>query len=77
MADDLTFAQLYADLVEATAHNDPPPESFGVAQFAEDTGLSVNRALDVLKAMRARGQIEGDKFAINGSCQWRFWFGSG
>jgi len=47
-----------------------------VAQFAEDTGLSVNRALDVLKAMRARGQIEGDKFAINGSCQWRFWFGS-
>jgi len=26
--------------------------------------------------MRAAGQIEGDKFAIGGSCQWRFWFGS-
>jgi len=73
---DLSFEQLYSDLVEAAAQSAPPERSFGAAQFAEDSGITHKQALDRLRALQARGSIEGDKFVIDGSRQWRFWFGS-
>ena len=76
MDTDLSFAQLYADLVEAAAQSPPPEHSFSAAQFAADAGITHKQALDRLRALQARGGIEGDKFIIDGSRQWRFWFPS-
>jgi len=73
MADGLSYRELYADLV-AAAHDEPPAESFGAAQFAEDVGLTTRQALDKLKAMVDAGTLCGDKYAIDGNRQWRFWF---
>ena len=75
MEADLTFAELYRDLVAATREGlTPPPESFGAQEFAKDSGLHPRTALDLLKRKQEVGELCGGKFAIDGNKTWRFWF---
>jgi DNA-binding Lrp family transcriptional regulator len=74
VADGLSYAELYADLVAAAQQDDPPEQSFSVAAFADDTGMTHKQALDRLKALRASGAVQGEKFNVDGTRQWRFWF---
>jgi DNA-binding Lrp family transcriptional regulator len=74
VADGLSFAELYADLVAAAQADVPPERSFSIAQFADDARLTHKQALDRLKALRASGAVQGEKFNVDGTRQWRFWF---
>ena len=74
LSDELSYEQLYSDLVDAATQSEPPARSFSATQFAKDTGMTRPRALERLQVLRTAGQISGDKFVIDGSRQWRFWF---
>lgn len=57
MAEDLTAAQLAADLMAAYAIPEPPPGAFTVADFAERTGRTRENASDVLYDLFNKGRV--------------------
>lgn len=70
---DLTFEELFEDLVNAEKTN-LPDRYFTPKEYAEETGLSYSVALRRLKAMRDNDEIEGKKAIIGGYEGWAFWF---
>ena len=55
---DLTFEQLYHDLIEAAHIKTPPPDSFTGRDFARDTGLSESAAQRRLDLMCEAGTLD-------------------
>lgn len=72
-AQDLTFDQLYSDLVEAERLKAPPDDSFTAAQFAESSGLAETTAMRRLKKLVTEGNLESGIF-IDGRERRFFWF---
>ena len=71
---DLTYAQLYADLVAATTREATLPENtFTAADFERDTGRSGSWAARELLRLCAAGVLERDKFGH----KFYYWFKQG
>ena len=73
MDTELTFEELYADLVAAST-NVLPEHYFTVQQFAQDTGMPKRTALEKLKKRAESGELESLKVLIDGHQTWIFWF---
>ena len=60
---ELTYAQLYADLVAAScAVEQAPVGMFSVEQFAHDSGRSRSWAWLMLKEMVDRGELKRERY---------------
>jgi len=60
---ELTFDELYADLVAATQTRREPPEgTFTVAEFARDSGRSASGAAARLLELVGTGVLEREKY---------------
>ena len=58
MDNELTFGQLYADLVAANRAQSPPAESFTAQQYAEDIGRSESTAHRQLAQLVRDGKLD-------------------
>lgn len=66
---ELTFDELYADLINAR-RREPPSASFTAAQFSEDAGLSISRASSILRDEFNAGRLERELFGK----KFYYWF---
>ena len=73
MDTELTFEQLYADLI--TAHTETLPEKyFTLAQFRIDAGLTAWMAKDRLDKRVKSGELQTKCATIDGSYSRIWWF---
>lgn len=71
---ELTFAQLYADLVEASKQT-LPENYFTLKDFVADSGLKPIRAQRILAEQVDAGKLQRrEKVVINGHAQTIYWF---
>ena len=73
MADELTFEELFADLVEASTRT-LPEQYFTVREFADRTGKPTRTALRELVAMAEEGRLEMQLAVLDGHQARVFWF---
>ena len=72
MEAELTFEQLYSDLI--AAHTETLPEQyFTLSEFRADAGLSMWVAKDRLKKRVASGELSTKLAAVDG-CHLRIWW---
>ena len=71
---DLTFAQLFADLVEAAAEEPLPAEFFTRREFAQRANLDYQRAAKRLRELVAAGELLEREAVVDGKRQFVYWF---
>ena len=73
MADGLTFAELFEDLVAASAR-ELPPDYFTTRKYAERTGMPERSALKDLMTRVEAGGLETKLAVVDGHQARIFWF---
>ena len=73
MADELTFEEMYADLVEASTRA-LPPNYFSTQRYAEDTGMPERSARRELLALVEARKLETKLAVVDGHKARVYWF---